>query len=366
MVDILNQIVEQGQSESMFYCFANADGKRWLMPARHMRTAMQLYQPSGVKGKLLKTLFPALHFLPPVRRVLHAERMPLTLRPALQKTLEQIFPESCIEFAIFCGTPCVHQKYTMQLSCGNRLLGYCKLTDSPEIAALFEQEAALLTELAARGMAEAELPRALFCGELEPGLFAFVQSTVKSAASRVLHGWTLLHDDFLARLHACTVQRLPFAETDYARAIMELEEHLDWVPDLPGKASLPRALARVREAYAEREVEFSAYHADFTPWNMFVEGQKLFVFDWEYAMRTCPPGLDRCHWYTQTAVFERKLRAGEILAELPSLPRMQQELYLAYLLEVLSRFTLRERGNVEGDVARSFAIWLELIDSLAS
>ncbi len=365
MADILDQITERGRGKR-FYSFANADGKRWSMPARHMRTAMQLYQPSGVKGKLLKRLFPLLHGLPCVRRVLRTDTVQLLLSPLCRKWLANIFPNCSVEFSIFCGTPCVHQKITMQLSCGSRLLGYCKLTDSTEVAALFEREAALLAELAARGMQASELPRALFCGEMMPGVFAFVQSTVKSVRSRVLHTWGTLHDSYLARLYACTKQRLPFEETDYAHALDALESHMDWVPDLPGKASVIHALARVRAAYAGREVEFSAYHADFTPWNTFVEKGKLFVFDWEYALRTCPPGLDRYHWYTQTSIFERRLSAAGILAELPALLWMQRELYLAYLLEVLSRFTLREQGKVEGDVARSFAIWLELIEKLSS
>ncbi len=365
MADILDQITERGRGKR-FYSFANADGKRWIMPARHMRTAMQLYQPSGVKGKLLKRLFPLLHGLPCVRHVLRADTVQLLLSPLCRKWLANIFPNCSVEFAIFGGTPCVHQKITMQLSSGNRLLGYCKLTDNTKIAALFEREAALLAELAARGMQAAELPRALFCGEMMPGVFAFVQSTVKSTHSRVPHEWTCLHDAYLSRLHACTRQWLPFAETDFARALEALEAHLSWVPDLPGKAALPRALASVRAQYAGAEVEFSACHADFTPWNMLVEGDALFVFDWEYAQRSCPPGLDRYHWYTQTAIFERGLGAAEVLAELPTLRWVQRELYLAYLLEVLSRFTLREQGKVEGDVARLFAIWLELIEKLSS
>ena len=34
----------------VFYRLMNGDGKVWLMPARNMRVAMNLYQPSGIKG----------------------------------------------------------------------------------------------------------------------------------------------------------------------------------------------------------------------------------------------------------------------------------------------------------------------------
>ena len=49
----LKLLLKQGEGET-YYSFANADGKRWWMPARHMAVGMNLYQPSGTKGKLLK------------------------------------------------------------------------------------------------------------------------------------------------------------------------------------------------------------------------------------------------------------------------------------------------------------------------
>ena len=52
---MLNKILDL-TGEEKFYRFGNADGKYWIMPVRGMRTAMNLYQPSGIKGKMLKDL----------------------------------------------------------------------------------------------------------------------------------------------------------------------------------------------------------------------------------------------------------------------------------------------------------------------
>ena len=59
----------------MFYKIQNADGKCWLMPRRDVRMAMALYQPSGWKGRLLKQLFPYVHWSKVVRRVLKIEEV---------------------------------------------------------------------------------------------------------------------------------------------------------------------------------------------------------------------------------------------------------------------------------------------------
>ncbi len=363
---LFTHILKEEAEGNFFYDFSNADGKRWLMPVRHLKTAMHLYQPSGPKGKLLKALFPILHALPPVQRVLHAAKRRLSVAPQLHDLLAGLFPGGAIDVAIFCGTPCAHRKFTIQISRGKRILGYCKLTENAEIAELFKREAALLSDLKQAGMSESQAPRALFQGALADGICVFVQSTMKSASSYVLHEWGQLHDEFLSRMHECTKRTLPFEQTDYARTLTELEAHSDWVPELPGKASLMPAIEKVRARYAGKDVEFSAYHADFTPWNMFVENNRLFVFDWEYAQHSYPPGLDRYHFYTQTATFERRLGAEEILAELPTLPWMNGDDYPAYLLDVTARFTLRERGDFKGDVANSLRIWLKLIEKLSS
>ena len=86
----LKLLLKQGEGKT-YYSFANADGKRWWMPARHMAVGMNLYQPSGTKGKLLKRGLPWLHWNPVVRKVLHAERMQLALGDELRELLERIF-----------------------------------------------------------------------------------------------------------------------------------------------------------------------------------------------------------------------------------------------------------------------------------
>lgn len=176
MSSLLHKIISTG-SGNRCYRITNADGKSWLLPARNMRVALNLYQPSGRNGKLLKALFPWLHRLPIVRKAIKAETISCTLQQELKELLLGIFNYADLEFAIFEGTPCVHQKITIQLSCGNKILGYCKASDNEEILQLFEKEAATLTQLAQKGVTN--IPQALHCGTLSNGVHIFVQSTAK-------------------------------------------------------------------------------------------------------------------------------------------------------------------------------------------
>lgn len=344
-----------------FYRFANADGKVWIMPAKHLRTAMELYQPSGRKGIMLKRWLPLLHQITMARKIVHIETMRCRLNDALRQTMERVFDTNDLEFAIFGGTPCVHQKITMQLSKGSRILGYCKITDNREVACLFDREAQLLKKLRASGAKC--IPGCLFNGSLGESTRLFIQSTMKTLGSKVVHEWREMHDNFLLTLNDATKRSLRFENSDYYHNIEALAEHYDWLPDTIEKPLVERSIRRIYDRWCGSVVSFSAYHADFTPWNMFVEKGRLFVFDWEYAQMTYPPMLDRYHFFTQTAIFERHWNAEDMLQYMKSDKGhwMYADDYMAYLIDMIARFTVRERGKVKGDMASSMKLWGDLL-----
>ena len=82
---------------------------------------------------------------------------------------------------------------------------------------------------------------------------------------------------------------------------------------------------------------------------MFVEKNELFVFDWEYARMLYPPMLDKYHYFTQTAIFEKHWDAKEIIKYIssPEAQWVDKESYILYLLDIISRFTIREKGNID-------------------
>ena len=360
---VLAKIIDCGKG-ILFYHFANADGKIWLMPAKGLRTAMGLYQPSGRNGKLLKQWFPWLHRLRVVRKVIHAESLLCTLSQAPRLLLEKLFGTTNLEYAFFCGTPCVHQKITIQLSKGHRILGYCKATDSCEIAALFENEAQLLNVLHKKGIRS--VPVCLFCGDLGNGVSIFVQSTTKTRQSKVVHEWGILHDKFLLRLKEATIQEIAFEKSDFCRVLTALQKHTDWLPEEVDKAMVMNAVEDTVNHWEGKRVGFCAYHADFTPWNMYVEQDELFVFDWEYAQMTYPPMLDKYHFFVQTFIFERHWTAQDIMSyvDSPDGKWMDKKLFKCYLLDMIARFTIREKGTINGDISRLMQIWSGLLAGL--
>lgn len=364
---LLPFLLNEGGSNT-FYTFSNADGKRWLMPAKNMRTAMNLYQPSGIKGKGMKALFPYLYRLGVVNKAVGAEKKRYELVPELEKLLCRLFGTGDIEFSIFCGTPCVHQKITMQISKGARILSYAKFSDNDEIKHIFRQEQETLDYLEQKGVTS--VPRCLYSGEWRDGLGLFVQTTTKTRHSSTDHRWNEREMAFLEELHEKTKQHIPFEETEYYRDLCLLCEEMN---NLPGFETRPivEGVSKVLNFYVHREVVFSFYHADFTPWNIYVEKGRLYAFDFEYAKRTYPPYLDYFHFFTQTAIFEEHLGADGIWKlfqhdkeRLQSLFGNPDLAYTSYLLGIIAHYVKREKGVFTGDVQRNMKLWIGLLKYL--
>ena len=343
------------------YILTNADGKSWSFPIRNLRLAMELYQPSGSKGKMLKRLFPYLHRLSVVRRVARAKIVRGCLDEEILKVAREGFGVGNIEYSIFGGTPSVHQKITIQFFTGNRILGYGKMTDSEAIAALFAHEQDLLATLHQQGISD--IPECLFNAKLQSGAYFFLQTTVKTLNSRSPEEWTTLHENFLQNLSVRTSAFLPFVESDFYRSLHSLQASLSSIPSEYCQIILP-ALLQTFEEFSGGTYPFSAYHADFTPWNMFVNDGRLFVFDWEYGRMSYPPMLDRYHFFVQQYIHVRHMSADEICRQLGEYAWFDETQFRYYLLDVISRFVCRENGAISKDLAKMLEIWTKLLGYL--
>lgn len=359
-----NYTAPSAERKDRFIRFSNADGKAWVVPVRSMQTALNLYQPSGVKGKLVKSFLPYLHWIPLVRGIIKAESLQIKLEERIEALLCQTLGVESFEFSIFEGTPSVHKKVTIQISQGTKILAYCKLSNSPDVVSLFKHEQNILNTLHEKGVNN--VPECLYCGEVsaESDTTIFVQSTIKTNRSQVVHEWRAAQQQFIEDLHQKTKERVPFAESDFAKSLTLLDRYLCKLSP-ENQEIISDAIKHIRAVYSGGEVEFSAYHADLTPWNMFFENGELFVFDFEYSQMSYPPYLDWFHHFTQTAIFERHLTPEQIAAEFQSCKIANSNtLYRAYLLDVISRYIYRERGDISRNTMENIEFWIAILNKL--
>lgn len=337
-----------------YYKISNSDGKEWLMPNKNIATGLLLYQPIAWRGKLLKTWFPVVNMIDVagiVKRCLHIEEISNPISEKLRSLLCEIFKSSNLEFSIFNGTPCAHQKVTIQIYQGRNIWGYCKVSKNPELIEIFQREKAYLDWLNERKVNN--VPKCLCCKKVDDDTWMFVQTTTKTSRSRFPHTLGDLELNFLKQLSEKTKCVVPFSQTEMFKSLNMLEE----MGGL-GNKDVIRAFEIVRDYYGHRREEvFSAYHSDFTPWNMFVETGNLFVFDWEYAGRTYLPYLDIIHYIVQTNIFENKSDAKDLYDSLFVRNKRVLETYfsspniavLSYLLDIIAKYSLRDKDHETPD-----------------
>ena len=145
----------------------NKDGKVWLMPKRHMKTGLELYQPSSKKGLLLKRWLPWVYWLKPLMGKLGMSDIEYVMDPQIHHIIERKFNQNAVEYSVFEGTPCVHQKTTIQIFKGENILGYCKVTKNLELYGIFQHEQKLLGWLHEKGVGQ--IPECPYCGKTEDG-----------------------------------------------------------------------------------------------------------------------------------------------------------------------------------------------------
>ncbi|MBW3090922.1 phosphotransferase [Bifidobacterium miconisargentati] len=346
--DLIETIALKEKHGAAYYDLHNSAGKRWLIRDSFVRTAFGLYQPTALKGKAVKFAFPLIHHSPAICRALGFVRANYSLVPGIRMLFSDLFggPVDC---SFFGGTPGAHQKVVMQISRGPQVLAYCKATDNPEVAALFEREAGNLLYLHDHGVNR--VPKALYCGQIG-GLTLFCQTNV-SDVKRTTTILTARHRAFLTDLHTRTVQRMRFEDTDYYEKLRHLQGVIQRISDADERDVVRKAVDFVIGRYEGEEVDFGFHHGDFTPWNIADTPEGIAVFDFEYAKRTYPPYLDACHFYMQTQFFVHKRRdMRRILDDYMGDKHVEKLLHgdrlwcmLLYLLAVIDLYLSRGHEN---------------------
>ena len=343
-----------------FYRFGNADGKYWIVPAGGVRTALNLYQPSGIKGKILKSLLPYLHWFAPARKAIKAETVNCRLNSEIKELLCRTFGVQDIEFSIFEGTPSASQKITIQISQKDKIIGYCKISQEKNIFELFEKEYNNLRWLSQKGVKG--IPQALFCGIVN-NLFVFIQSTQKSNSSKVPHKLTREHVEFIDNLHKKTSKEISFEESDLCKETTYLKSIIHNIQECD-RYIFKKGIEHIEEHYKQcAKSTFSFLHGDFTPWNMYLEGGNLQVFDFEFARQTFPARIDLLHFVLQVWILEKKLNADSIYPQLELFKKQydfSNTSIICYLIHILSFYFKLYDGHFDTK-DNGYIIWTTLL-----
>lgn len=346
----------------------NPDRKKWYLPIENMKISLGLYQPSSTKGKILKKVLPFLKpiiiLLPQSFRKFGITSVDFKIDEDIEEYISNLkYFNAATNYAIFLGTPGIHQKTTIQIQSDNFILGYCKSTQNRNIFHIFKKEKCMLDYLDQHGVIN--IPKCISCNELPNGLYVFIQSTIKTVNSKVRHEFGKLELEFLKDLYDKTKTKIGYEKTDFYRSIHRLQTKEDILRALNYDIDVINSCIRLLDKYFKNNDTYAVCHRDFTPWNMFIEKNELFVFDFEYARYQYPQYIDAIHYYSQTSIFEKNLNAEQIWQgfvnnTISSLFDNPTVFFIAYLMDIISLYVDRETGEFANDVKKNLDIWYRL------
>lgn len=366
---ILNTVLIATSDGNGYTVFANSVGQRWLFPEKDAKMSYNLFSPNTLKAKVFKLLLPYFKYSRILRNAASATSIKIKLSDSFYSFICDIFSIDSFSYAIFEGSPCVHQKITIQIYKGDVIYGYCKLSMNPDVVDIFESEQRSLDRLNLLSE-KLHIPKCLYCGAIEQKINCFVQTTELTKRSKIVNQITDLHWDFMSILHESTCQDIKFEDSDFHNMLIDFM-HLIGEDNSETAQFLKQQINIVLQEHNNQESSFSTYHGDFTPWNCFVEQNKLFVYDFEYLRETYPPFLDYFHFFTQSCIYQKRLGGEDIFKQY--LSNMNQimlkfdspnKYYKYYLLHIIHFYMRREQNSENKLIDRDIATWVEILKLL--
>jgi hypothetical protein len=273
---------------------ARSNLRWWLIPLDHGRACAQagyeMFQPVTWTARMAKWGLQTWARLRPTGRAWGRE-MRLSGTPGFLATIG----ETAVCCSYFTGTDGPHRKTAAQIMTrSGEIVGYAKITRNPKVIPYLENEARMLELVAELELASAAVPTLLDYTH-QNGVAQLVTDSLRHPGHVVTRRLGPAHRKFLGELAAKT------SWTGGANTLSGLAHRLDEIgPALSTEWSsrLDAGIAQVTPSIDALRVGLA--HGDFTPWNTFLVGERLYVFDWEYAQPAYPLGYDAVHFTLAT------------------------------------------------------------------
>ncbi len=261
------------------------------------------------------------------------------------------------------GAARANRKPVLQLlTAQGETAGFAKISVNPLTRDLIRAERAALDTLAAADLRELIIPRVLHYGQWQGREVLLLDALPVWHRRRPLRPGQLA--GAMSELSAVGGQRRgPLAGSDY---LAGLRSRLETCPDGPDRTALTAALTVLAETGTQ--LNFGAWHGDWTNWNMACTSEGLLVWDWERFGRPVPVGFDFLHHRLQTAVVSRRQpppaaaadcvqSAASTLASAGVPPSEAPLVALLYLAELSTRYLSDRQAEAGARLGRPGA-WL--------
>ncbi len=209
-----------------------------------------------------------------------------TLREYLSDILEQE-----VRLSIAVGPPRPNLKPVVRCYADSRLIAVAKMGPDPHTAAMVDNEARWLDTMAAQPLSGTVTPPLLHRGQY--GTSEVLVTRALDLVEDLAVSFDEVPIEVIKELSERFADSVSVSESAY---FYELRRRLD----RPELASIAAQAASLREESTFSELAVSAWHGDWSPWNMGrLQNGKLCIWDWERSTVGVPTGFDIVHLHFQ-------------------------------------------------------------------
>lgn len=360
--------ISNGQTKK-YWEVSNSVGQQWIFPKKGTKNFLSLFQPSSIKGKIVSFLLPFFRFFPFIAYRINIYPKELDINKNIKSVICKAFNIIDFDFGAFLGSPGRHQKITLMINRNSKCLGYCKISNNPDVFSIFMDESRNLVYLQSRGVAN--IPKTLFVGEVEnlPGIYMFIQTTNRKRNVLVAKPKDECVFDFVINMFEATKCSMEYKNSDFAKSVEIVRGKLHLFNSNEQEIII-NVINEIEKSLLGKNL-YCAYHGDFTPWNSFVVDNKLYVFDLEYFRKHSIPYIDYFHFFTQSCIYDEYMGADAIYNQYKKIKDIVARkfknpdfIYSCYLINIMAFYLERDNGFLNERIKQCFSIWISLINKI--
>jgi hypothetical protein len=278
---------------------------RWVYPSKlKAPTFLNFYNSSSFRAKIF-TIAIKILFALKLSNLIRSDEVFLSVHEGslLQRILDK-YPG--YNHSIFTGTVGKNRKIIVELNNGYKSLVFVKVAISNTSKDLIQNEFHALNKLNDEKLTSIHVPKVLYYSEKEFLEIGSIKPKRYKQPSKLID----IQIVALAQINSINHKHVLWKD------MQEKFEIESIIENLKVKAVANNGLDRQRIGpYIENlsllykvigdEARFSCglAHGDFTPWNMYINHEKLYIYDWELSKETMPVLFDLFHYIFQSEVM---------------------------------------------------------------
>ena len=140
-----------------------------------------------------------------------------------------------------------------------------------------------------------------------------------SALSLRFNSLEKIHIDSLNEIYSIEKKVVDWKLFSDNLQIDEILQKIKSINDQRIPRGIIKKLNQLREKSQIEEIHIGFSHGDFTPWNMYKDGSKIALYDWELSNNQAPIGFDAFHFIIQKGILMERKSWKEIRAEIDTI-----------------------------------------------